>query len=80
MATILTGLHDQHRREMRAISFATDDVVGLLVATLALVVPPLLTIMPFEQLLTQSYQNHLLTLTEGNILFARIADFGRLIG
>jgi hypothetical protein len=41
-------------REMRAISFATDDVVRLLVATVALVMQPLLTIMPFEQLLTQA--------------------------
>jgi len=41
-------------REMRAIPFATDDVVRLLVATVAPVVPLLLTIMPFEQLLTQA--------------------------
>ena len=39
---------------MRAISFATDDVVRLLVATVAPVVPLLLTIMPLEQLLTQA--------------------------
>ena len=41
-------------REMRAIPFATDDVVRLLVATVAPVVPLLLTIMPFEQLLSQA--------------------------
>ena len=41
-------------REMCAIPFATDDVVRLLVATVAPVVPLLLTIMPFEQLLSQA--------------------------
>jgi len=40
-------------REMRAIPFATDDVVRLLIATVAPIVPLLLTIMPLEQLLTQ---------------------------
>jgi len=41
-------------REMRAIPFATDDVVRLLIATVAPMVPLLLTIMPFEQLVTQA--------------------------
>jgi hypothetical protein len=40
-------------REMRAIPFVTDDVVRLLIATLAPIFPLLLTIMPLEQLLTQ---------------------------
>jgi hypothetical protein len=40
-------------REMRAIPFATDDVVRLLIATIAPLVPLLLTIMPFERLVTQ---------------------------
>jgi hypothetical protein len=40
-------------REMRSIPFATDDVVRLLIATVAPLVPLLLTIMPLEQLLTQ---------------------------
>jgi hypothetical protein len=40
-------------REMRFIPFATDDVIRLLVATVAPVVPLLLTIMPLEQLVTQ---------------------------
>jgi hypothetical protein len=41
-------------REMRAIPFATDDVVRLLIATVAPIVPLLLTIMPLEQLVTQA--------------------------
>ena len=41
-------------REMRAIPFATDDVIRLLVATAAPVVPLLLTIMPLERLVTQA--------------------------
>ena len=41
-------------REMRAVPFATDDVVRLLVATVAPLVPLLLTIMPLEQLVTQA--------------------------
>ncbi|HTF72007.1 MAG TPA: hypothetical protein VK638_56005 [Edaphobacter sp.] len=41
-------------REMRAIPFATDDVVLLLIATVAPLIPLLLTIMPLEQLLTQA--------------------------
>ena len=40
-------------REMRSIPFATDDVVRLLIATGAPLVPLLLTIMPLEQLITQ---------------------------
>src|SRR4051794_31140776 len=40
-------------REMRPIPFTTDDVVRLLIATVAPIVPLLLTIMPLEQLLTQ---------------------------
>jgi hypothetical protein len=40
--------------EMRAVPFATDDVVRLLVATVAPIVPLLLTIMPLEQLVTQA--------------------------
>jgi hypothetical protein len=39
---------------MRAIPFATDDVVRLLIATVAPIVPLLLTIMPLEQLVTQA--------------------------
>ena len=38
---------------MRSIPFATDDVVRLLIATVAPLVLLLLTIMPLEQLLTQ---------------------------
>jgi hypothetical protein len=41
-------------REMRAVPFATDDVVRLLVATVVPLVPLLLTIMPLEQLVTQA--------------------------
>jgi hypothetical protein len=41
-------------REMRAIPFATDDVVRLLIAAVAPMVPLLLTIMPLEQLVTQA--------------------------
>jgi hypothetical protein len=40
-------------REMSAVPFAKDDVARLLIATVAPIVPLLLTIMPFEQLLTQ---------------------------
>jgi len=40
-------------REMRSIPFGTDDVARLLIATVAPLVPLLLTIMPLEQLLTQ---------------------------
>jgi hypothetical protein len=39
---------------MRALPFATDDVVRLLVATVVPLVPLLLTIMPLEQLVTQA--------------------------
>jgi hypothetical protein len=41
-------------REMRAVPFATDDVLRLLVATVVPLVPLLLTIMPLEQLVTQA--------------------------
>jgi hypothetical protein len=41
-------------REMRPIPFAIDDVVRLLIATVAPIVPLLLTIMPLEQLITQA--------------------------
>jgi hypothetical protein len=41
-------------REMRAVPFATDDVIRLLVATVVPLVPLLLTIMPLEQLVTQA--------------------------
>jgi hypothetical protein len=40
-------------REMRAVPFAKDDVFRLVIATVAPIVPLLLTIMPFEQLLGQ---------------------------
>jgi len=40
-------------REMRPIPFSTDDVVRLLIATVAPMVPLLLTIMPLDELLTQ---------------------------
>jgi hypothetical protein len=40
-------------REMRPIPFATDDVVRLLIATVAPMIPLLLTIMPLEELVTQ---------------------------
>lgn len=40
-------------REMRAVPFAKDDVFRLVIATVAPIVPLLLTIMPFEQLLSQ---------------------------
>jgi hypothetical protein len=40
-------------REMRPIPFSTNDVVRLLVATVAPLVPLLLTIMPLERLVTQ---------------------------
>jgi hypothetical protein len=40
--------------EMRAVPFGTNDIVRLLVATVAPVVPLLLTIMPFEQLVIQA--------------------------
>jgi hypothetical protein len=39
--------------EMSSVPFAKDDVVRLLIATVAPIAPLLLTIMPFEQLLTQ---------------------------
>jgi hypothetical protein len=41
-------------REMRVIPFATDDVIGLLIATVTPIVPLLLTIMPLEQLISQA--------------------------
>jgi hypothetical protein len=40
-------------REMSAVPFAKDDVARLLIATVAPIVPLLLTIMPLEQLLAQ---------------------------
>jgi hypothetical protein len=40
-------------REMRAVPFVTDDVVRLLVVTVAPLLPLLLTIMPLDQLVTQ---------------------------
>jgi hypothetical protein len=40
-------------REMSAVPFAKDDVARLLIATVAPIVPLLLTIMPLEQLLTE---------------------------
>ena len=39
---------------MRPIPFARDDVTQLLIATIAPLVPLLLTIMPLEQLVTQA--------------------------
>ena len=39
---------------MRVIPFATDDVVRLLIATAAPLVPLLLTIMPLDELVTQA--------------------------
>jgi hypothetical protein len=41
-------------REMRTVPFVTDDVIRLLVATVAPLVPLLLTIMPLDQLVTQA--------------------------
>jgi hypothetical protein len=41
-------------REMRAVPFMTDDVVRLLIVTIAPLVPLLLTIMPLDQLVTQA--------------------------
>jgi hypothetical protein len=41
-------------REMRNVPFVTDDVVRLLVITVAPLVPLLLTIMPLDQLVTQA--------------------------
>lgn len=41
-------------REMRAIPFVMDDVVRLLIAAAAPLIPLLLTIMPLEQLVTQA--------------------------
>ena len=41
-------------REMHSVPFAKDDVVRLLIATVAPIVPLLLTIMPLEQLVTQA--------------------------
>jgi hypothetical protein len=41
-------------REMRVVPFVTPDVVRLLVVTLIPLVPLLLTIMPFDQLVTQA--------------------------
>jgi hypothetical protein len=41
-------------REMRAVPFVTDDVVQLLVVTVAPLLPLLLTIMPLDQLVTQA--------------------------
>jgi hypothetical protein len=43
-------------REMRAVPFAKDDVFRLLIATVAPIVPLLLTIMPLEQLVTQAFK------------------------
>jgi hypothetical protein len=40
--------------EMRAVPFVTDDVIQLLIVTVAPLVPLLLTIMPLEQLVTQA--------------------------
>jgi len=41
-------------REMRTVPFVTDDVIRLLVATVAPLVPLLLTIMSLDQLVTQA--------------------------
>ena len=41
-------------RQMRAVPFATGDVVRLLVATLVPMAPLLLTIMPLEKLVTEA--------------------------
>jgi hypothetical protein len=41
-------------REMRVVPFVTDDAVRLLVVTLVPLVPLLLTIMPFDQLVTHA--------------------------
>jgi hypothetical protein len=41
-------------REMRAIPFAIEDAVRLLLITAAPMIPLLLTIMPLEQLLNQA--------------------------
>jgi hypothetical protein len=41
---------------MRSIPFAKDDVARLLIATVAPIVPLLLTIMPLEQLVTQAFK------------------------
>jgi hypothetical protein len=41
-------------REMRTVPFVTDDVIRLLVVTVAPLVPLLLTIMPLDQLVTQA--------------------------
>jgi hypothetical protein len=41
-------------REMRTVPFVTDDVVRLLIITVAPLVPLLLTIMPLDQLVTQA--------------------------
>jgi hypothetical protein len=43
-------------REMHSVPFAKDDVVRLLIATVAPIVPLLLTIMPLEQLITQAFK------------------------
>ena len=40
--------------EMRAVPFVTDDVVRLLVVTIAPLLPLLLTIMPLDELITQT--------------------------
>jgi hypothetical protein len=40
-------------REMRAVPFATEDVVGLLVASVVPMLPLLLTFMPLDQLVTE---------------------------
>jgi hypothetical protein len=41
---------------MRTIPFGTDDVIRLLIATVAPIVPLLLTVMPLEELITQGFK------------------------
>jgi hypothetical protein len=43
-------------REMRAVPLATDDLVQLLVVTVAPLIPLLLTIMPLDQLVTEAFK------------------------
>ncbi len=40
-------------RQMRAVPFATEDVISLLVASVVPMLPLLLTIMPLDQLVTE---------------------------
>ena len=43
-------------REMRAVPLATDELVQLLVVTVAPLIPLLLTIMPLDELVTQAFK------------------------